>query len=102
LSGIKAVAAEGGHTVALGSDGTVWTWGFNDHGQLGDGTTTNRATPVQVASLSGVKAIAAAMWHTVALKSDGTIWAWGDNQYGELGDGTTTGSLTPVQVFNLP
>ena len=87
--------------MALKSDGTVWAWGDNGYGQLGDGTTTDRTTPVQVSGLSGVTAIAAGCYHTVALKSDGTVWAWGYNGYGQLGDGTTTQRTTPVQVSGL-
>jgi alpha-tubulin suppressor-like RCC1 family protein len=71
------VAYLGGHTVALKRDGTVWTWGQNGLGQLGDGTTTIRHTPVQVLGLSEVTAISAADSHTMALKADGTVWAWG-------------------------
>ena len=74
----------GDHTVALKTDGTVWAWGYNGWGQLGDGTTTNKTTPVQVSGLSGVIAIAAEGNCTAALKSDGTVWAWGDNAYGQL------------------
>ena len=68
---------------------------------MGDGTYTNRTTPVQVSSLSGVTAIAAGGYHTVSLKSDGTVWAWGYNSNGQLGDGTTTDRTTPVQVSGL-
>ena len=62
-------------TRAIKSDGTVWAWGDNYQGQLGDGTTTNRNTPVQVSGLTGVTAIAAGVGHTVAIKGDGTVWA---------------------------
>ncbi len=89
------------HTIALKSDGTVWSWGYNYYGQLGDGTTTNSYTPVQVSSLSGVTAIAGGYYHTIALKSDGTVWTWGNNDIGQLGDGTTNNRLTPVQVSGL-
>ena len=102
LSGVTAITAAGyGHTLALKDDSTVWAWGDNGLGQLGDGTTSDRLTPVQVSGLSGVTAITAGLGHSVALRNDGTVWAWGHNGYGELGDGTTTNRLTPVQVFGL-
>jgi alpha-tubulin suppressor-like RCC1 family protein len=84
-------AVETGHnsTLALCSGGTVWDWGLNASGQLGDGTTTLRRSPVQVAGLTGVVAIAAGRDMSYAVKADGTAWAWGDNEYGELGDGST-------------
>jgi alpha-tubulin suppressor-like RCC1 family protein len=89
------------HTVYLANDGTVWTWGNNGNGQLGDGTTTDRSTPMQVGNLSGVIAIAAGGSHTVALKSDGTVWTWGDNSKGQLGIGSEPQSDIPVQVSDL-
>lgn len=85
------------HTVALKADGSVWAWGFNSSGQLGNGATTNSFTPVQVSGLSGVTAVAAGGDHAFALKA-GTVWAWGDNYYGQLGDGSTTNRTTPVIV----
>ncbi len=101
LNSVIAVAAGSSHTIALKSDGTVWTWGYNSYGQLGDGTVADKYTPVQVSSLSGVTAIAGGWFYTVALKSDGTVWAWGDNSSGQLGDGSTTYRTTPVQVSGL-
>ena len=104
LSNVTAITAGGdarvahSHTVALKNDSTVWAWGYNYFGQLGDGTTTKRLTPVQVSCLSNITAITAGADHTVALKDDGTVWAWGYNANGRLGDGTTTDRLTPVQV----
>ncbi|MEN6355760.1 MAG: RCC1 repeat-containing protein [Armatimonadota bacterium] len=99
---VIAVTAGSGHTVALRSDGTVWAWGHNDRGQLGDGTEVDKSAPVQVSGLDGVVAIAAGWCHTVALKSDGTVWAWGDNTQAQLGDGTGNNvRLTPVQVSGL-
>ena len=90
-----------GHSVALKSDGTVWAWGYNGNGELGDGTTVNRSTPVQVSSISNIIAIACGYGHTMALKADGTVWAWGLNDEGQLGDGTTTNRTIPVQVNSL-
>ena len=96
-------AVETGHyySMALKSDGTVWMWGWNKFGTLGDGTTTNRPVPVKVSGLANVVAIAGARDHTLALRGDGTVWAWGDNEFGNLGIGTTTNHSTPVQVQDL-
>lgn len=98
---VTAIAGGYDHTIALKSDGTVWAWGYNFYGQLGDGTSTDKNTPVQVSGLTGVTAIASGNDHTIALKSDGTVWAWGFNGDGQLGDGTLTNSSTPVQVSGL-
>ncbi|MBM4165070.1 MAG: tandem-95 repeat protein, partial [Lentisphaerae bacterium] len=101
-SGVTAIAAGGNHNVALKDDGTLWAWGFNMYGQLGDGTNINRRTPVQVSVLTnGVTAIAAGNTHTLALKADGSLWAWGDNAWYQLGDGSTTTRRTPVQVSGI-
>ncbi len=109
LSGVVTVAAgwaeipftTAGYSLAVKADGTVWAWGWNVHGQLGDGTTTSRTTPVQVAGLSGVKAVAGGGGYSVAVKRDGTLWAWGWDSSGLLGGGTTTYQPTPVQVVPL-
>jgi alpha-tubulin suppressor-like RCC1 family protein len=107
FSGVKALASGADHSLALKSDGTVWAWGKNDYGQLGDGTTTNRSTPVttsgllKTSGLSGVTALTAGYGHSLALKEDGTVWTWGYNKYGELGDGTTTNRSTPITTSGL-
>ena len=95
------IAAGYSHSLALRKDGTVWAWGYNGYGQLGDGTTSEKRSPVQVNGLSGVTAIAAGGSHSLVLKNDGTVWAWGANDYGQLGDGTTTKKITPVQVSGV-
>ncbi|MCF6152288.1 MAG: RCC1 repeat-containing protein, partial [Candidatus Kuenenia stuttgartiensis] len=77
-------------------------WGSNSYGQLGDGTTINRLTPVQVSGLTDAIAIAGGDYHTIALKSDNTVWAWGSNSYGQLGDVSTANSLTPAQCLLSP
>jgi alpha-tubulin suppressor-like RCC1 family protein len=100
-TGVVQVAAGFEHSLAVRSDGTVWAWGSNYYGELGDGTTTASSKPVQVTGLTGVIAVAAGTWESLALRSDGTVWAWGRNQYGQLGNGTTTDSSTPVRVTGL-
>lgn len=95
------VAAGNVHTLALKSDGTVWAWGRNIYGQLGDNTNTNRSAPVQVQNLSDVVAVATGLFHSLALKSDGTVWAWGDNWNGQMGDNGNTDRKVPGQVQNL-
>lgn len=89
-------------TVALKSDGTVLAWGMNTAGQVGDGTTTDRNSPVKVSSLTDVIAVSTGHSHVLALKSDGTVWAWGSNDYGQLAAASsTTRSTTPIQVSGL-
>ena len=96
------ISAGGDHSLALKTDGTVWAWGYNSEGQLGDGTRNNKFTPVQVGSLNDVIAVSGGALYSLALKSDGTAWAWGDNGYGQLGvDTMTVVSTTPVQVSSL-
>lgn len=102
LNSVVAIAASGGHSLALRSDGTVWAWGDNSVGQLGNSSAGSGTTsPVQVSGLTGVTSIAAGLSHSLALRSDGTAWAWGSNWVGQLGNGTTTNSPVPVQVSNL-
>jgi hypothetical protein len=85
----------------LKSDGTVWDWGYNNFGQLGNGNTSNQSTPVQVTDLTGVVAVAGGYYHSIALKNSGTVWDWGYNNYGQLGNGNTSNQSTPVQVSGL-
>ena len=94
----KATISAGSmHTMALKTDGTLWAFGGNGYGQLGDGTDTDRNTPVQV--MTGIASVSAGSGHTMALREDGTLWAFGSNVFGQLGDGTHTDRHTPVQVM---
>ena len=99
---IKATALAAGYrfSLALDKDGTVWAWGNNTDGQLGDGTTTTRTTPVQVTVPAGVTIthIAAGRIHSLALDKKGNVWAWGYNRDGQLGNGTNSTSKVPVRV----
>jgi alpha-tubulin suppressor-like RCC1 family protein len=103
LSDIVAIAAGGEHALALRSDGTVWAWGWNVYGQLGNSTCASVcATPMQVTGLTNVEAIAAGSSHSLALLSDGTVWAWGRADSGRLGNSTCLAVCpTPVQVSGL-
>ena len=100
-----AVAAGAEHTLALKSNGSLWAWGSNQFGQLGDGTVNNNPAPVLIGTINSWTAVAAGGGSSFALKADGTLWAWGENNLGQLGNGdpavTPANSLAPVQVLNM-
>ena len=85
------------HTMAIKDDGSLWAWGYNYYGQLGDGTREDRRTPVKI--MDGVAQVSAGHYHTMAIKSDGSLWAWGYNRLGQLGDGTREDRRTPVKIM---
>ena len=93
--------AEMHFSVAISSNGTLWAWGTNTYGQLGDGTTIDRWSPVQVGTDDDWASVAGGRSHSLGLKTDGTLWAWGFNWSGQLGNGSTSGedpNPIPVQV----
>jgi alpha-tubulin suppressor-like RCC1 family protein len=88
------------HTLAIKTDGTLWSWGFNTNGQLGLGNTTNYSSPKQVGALTTWNKVAAGFF-SLAIKTDGTLWSWGFNTFGQLGLGNTTDYSSPKQVGAL-
>ncbi|BDU73579.1 RCC1 domain-containing protein [Mesoterricola silvestris] len=98
LGPVAGITSPGSSTFFVLQDGTLWAQGNNSSGNLGDGSTTTRPTPVQVTGLTDVRQVAASSWHTLALDGAGRIWAWGDNSYAQLGDGTLTSRTSPALV----
>jgi hypothetical protein len=90
------VAAGNFHSLAIKTDGTLWSWGNNNYGQLGHGSACS--SPVQVGALTTWAIISAGAYYTLAVKTDGTLWAWGDNSDGQLGLGNQSQVNSPVQV----
>lgn len=89
------------HSIAIANDGTLWSWGFNNSGQLGDGTIVDKNVPTQIGTDTDWIAIGTGYYHSFGIKSNGTLWAWGLNIYGQLGRGTNgsgTNSSTPIQI----
>jgi alpha-tubulin suppressor-like RCC1 family protein len=111
LNSITAIMGGEHANYALKSDGTVWAWGGNFVGQLGDGTYTNTVLPVRVSGLTSVRSLGGRGYHNIAIDSNGTVWAWGWNSRGQLGHDTSTSpcpaplagtcSNMPVQVIGI-
>ncbi len=98
---VHLVATSPTHTCGVRSDGTVRCWGSNGSGQLGNGTTTQRSTPVAVTGVENAVAVAVGTTHSCALLRSGRVWCWGANSSGQLGDGTTTNRSTAAAVINV-
>ena len=97
MDNVATVSLGGGHSAAIKTDGSLWTWGNNTDGQLGDGTTIDRDTPVKI--MDNVAAVSLGGDHSAAIKTDGSLWTWGKNGEGQLGDGTFTSSFIPVKIM---
>lgn len=96
-----SVSAGGGHSAAIRTDGTLWSWGDNAAGQLGLNTTTNSSVPVQVllaGTANNWSVVSAGLKHTMAIRTDGTLWAWGANSNGQVGNNTLVDQTAPVQI----
>jgi alpha-tubulin suppressor-like RCC1 family protein len=96
-----AMSVTGEASAAVKTDGTLWSWGFNTSGQLGQNDATSRSSPVQIGALTNWFQISSGDENFSAIKTDGTLWGWGDNGFGRLGDGTTTNRSSPVQIGAL-
>jgi alpha-tubulin suppressor-like RCC1 family protein len=91
-------SAGGDHSLGVRANGTLWAWGFNGEGRLGDNTTINRLSPVSVVGGFTDWISASAYNHSLGVRTNGTVWAWGNNGNGRLGDNTITSRLSPVSV----
>ena len=97
----KSVAAGAFYTVGIKTDGTLWLWGSNSYGQLGDNSRTSRSSPVQTTTGgTNWKFVECGYGHTMGIKTDGRLWTWGFNAYGALGDNTTADKSSPVQTVS--
>ena len=102
LTNWSSVSCSGGHyTISIKTDGTLWSWGRNNHGALGLGNTTSYSSPKQIGALTNWLSISCGSYHTVSIKTDGTLWSWGYYVQGQLGLGNTTYYSSPKQVGSL-
>ena len=94
----KKIASGSEFTLGIKPDGTLWTWGWNGYGVLGNGTTSHVNTPTKIGVSTNWETIAGGLYHSAAIKADGTLWTWGKNSNGQLGNGSLVDSYVPVQI----
>ena len=100
LNNIVYISTGASHCLAIKNDGTVWAWGWNDYGQLGDGSFESKNRPIQV-KIKNIVKVSSGGLHSVALTTEGTVFAWGANSFGQLGKSSNRNYATPVKVFAL-
>lgn len=93
-----SISAGEQYSVGVKSNGTLWAWGYNNKGQIGDGTIVDKFAPVQIGTATNWQKVSAGGHTTFAIKADGSLWGWGDNEYGQLGDGTTVNKTVPTHI----
>ena len=98
VDGFGVISAGHASSFAIKPDGSLWAWGSNRDGQLGDGTTTDRFEPVRI--MDEVIAVSAGIGHTMAIRQDNSLWGWGENGSGEIGDGSTANHYTPFKIMD--
>ncbi len=98
MNDVSAVSAGSGYTFAIKADNTLWAWGNNTYGQLGNGSTQDCPEPVKI--MEDVISVSAGAGHTIAVKADHTLWVWGANNCGQLGNGNTASSQIPLQIMD--
>lgn len=98
MDNVASASAGERHSLAIKTDGTLWAWGDNYYGQLGDGTNEDRRSPVKI--MDNAVAVSAGNKHNLVLKADGTLWTWGENDRGQLGDGTVENRNSPVHILD--
>lgn len=94
----QTVSLGGYHSAVIMTDGSLWMWGYNWYGQLGDGTTNNKHKPTKI--MDNVRSVCLGYNYSAAIKNDGSLWMWGDNSYGRLGDGTTNDAYRPIKIMD--